>query len=38
MKLFIADDEIDVREGLRYILDWTGLSLVFRSAEKAKTA
>ncbi len=25
MKLFIADDEIDVREGLRYILDWSDL-------------
>lgn len=25
MKLFIADDEIDVREGLRYILDWSEL-------------
>lgn len=25
MKLFIADDEIDVREGLRYILDWAEL-------------
>lgn len=25
MKLFIADDEIDVREGLRYILDWEKL-------------
>lgn len=22
MKLFIADDEIDVREGIRYLLDW----------------
>ena len=25
MKLFIADDEIDVREGLRFILDWSEL-------------
>lgn len=25
MKLLIADDEIDVREGLRYILDWSEL-------------
>lgn len=25
MKLFIADDEIDVREGLRYLLDWSEL-------------
>lgn len=25
MKLFIADDETDVREGLRYILDWSAL-------------
>lgn len=25
MKLFIADDEVDVREGLRYILDWSKL-------------
>lgn len=25
MKLFIADDEIDVREGLKYILDWSEL-------------
>lgn len=25
MKLFIADDEQDVREGLRYILDWSEL-------------
>ncbi len=25
MKLFIADDEQDVREGLRYILDWSAL-------------
>lgn len=25
MKLFIADDEIDVREGIRYLLDWSEL-------------
>ena len=25
MKLFIADDEIDVREGIRYLLDWEKL-------------
>lgn len=25
MKLLIADDEIDVREGLKYILDWSDL-------------
>lgn len=25
MKLFIADDEIDVREGIRYLLDWSSL-------------
>ena len=25
MKLFIADDEIDVREGIRYLLDWEEL-------------
>lgn len=25
MKLFIADDEIDVREGIRYLLDWESL-------------
>ena len=25
MKLFIADDEIDVREGIRYLLDWPRL-------------
>ncbi|MGN1141586.1 MAG: response regulator [Oliverpabstia sp.] len=25
MKLFIADDEIDVREGIRYLLDWSKL-------------
>lgn len=28
MKLYIADDEMDVREGLKYLIDW----------EKAKTA
>lgn len=25
MKLFIADDEIDVREGIRYLIDWGAL-------------
>ncbi|MGN0405179.1 MAG: response regulator [Bariatricus sp.] len=25
MKLFVADDEIDVREGIRYLLDWSEL-------------
>lgn len=25
MKLFIADDEIDVQEGIRYLIDWTAL-------------
>lgn len=25
MKLFIADDEIDVREGIRYLIDWGSL-------------
>ncbi len=28
MKLFIADDEIDVREGIRYLLDWQSLGFV----------
>lgn len=36
MKLFIADDEIDVREGIRYLLDWEKLG--FLSAVRAKTA
>ena len=25
MKLFISDDEIDVREGIRYLLNWSEL-------------
>lgn len=25
MKLFIADDEIDIREGIRCLLDWQEL-------------
>ncbi len=25
MKLYIADDEIDVREGIRYLIDWSAL-------------
>ncbi|MBE5984771.1 MAG: response regulator, partial [Paenibacillaceae bacterium] len=25
MKLLIADDEIDVREGIRYLLNWSSL-------------
>ena len=28
MKLLIADDEIDVREGIRYLLDWQALGFV----------
>ena len=28
MKLLIADDEIDVREGIRYLLDWQSLGFV----------
>ena len=28
MKLFIADDEIDVREGIRYLLDWQALGFI----------
>lgn len=29
MKLYIADDEIDVREGIKYILDWESLNVDF---------
>lgn len=28
MKLLIADDEIDVREGIRYLLDWASLGFI----------
>ena len=39
MKLYIADDEVDVREGLKYLVDWDELGFTFcgegRNGEEA---